>query len=141
MINVLVVEDSPTIRELLVNLLEQDPEIRVVGQAENGGKAVELAARLHPDLITMDIVMPDMNGLEATRMIMKTNPTAILIVTAHADSPELNVAFEALRAGALDIISKPIAFQRKNGVWEKDLAAKVKSLAKRRPSAVDENNE
>jgi two-component system chemotaxis response regulator CheB len=129
MIKVLVVEDSPTVRDLLVNLLEEDMEIQVVGQAENGSEALEMVAQLHPDLVTMDIVMPDMDGLEATRRIMRSHPTPILIVTAHADSPELNVAFEAIKAGALDVVPKPSGFGEKNEDWEKELLSKVKELA------------
>lgn len=129
-IRVLVVEDSPTTRALLVYLLEEDPEIQVVGQASNGHQAVEMAAQLQPDLITMDAVMPDMDGLEATRRIMAQRPTPILIVTAHVDSPELNVVFEAMKAGALDVVAKPIGFgERENGDWEQGLVAKVKALA------------
>ncbi len=130
MIRVLVVEDSPTVRQLLVSLLEADPEIRVVGEATNGRQAVELASQLHPDLITMDVVMPDMDGLEATRRIMAQRPTSILIVTAHIDSPELNIAFEALKAGALDIVAKPrVLGEELPGDWGRELVAKVKALA------------
>ena len=130
MIRVLVVEDSPTVHQLLVSLLEADPEIRVVGEATNGRQAVELASQLHPDLITMDVVMPDMDGLEATRRIMAQRPTSILIVTAHIDSPELNIAFEALKAGALDIVAKPrVLGEELPGDWGRELVAKVKALA------------
>jgi len=133
-IRVLVVEDSPTARALLVYLLEEDPEIQVVGQAADGHQAVEMAVRLRPDLITMDVVLPDMDGLEATRRIMARCPAPILIVTAHADSPELNVAFEALKAGALDMVAKPASFgEGGNGDWGRELVAKVKVLAGVRP--------
>jgi two-component system chemotaxis response regulator CheB len=134
MIRVLIVEDSPTERGLLVHLLEEDPEIRVVGQAADGQQAVEMAARLQPDLITMDVVMPDMDGLEATRHIMAQRPTPIVIVTARADSPELNVAFEAMKAGALDVVAKPTGFgEEAGGDWGRELVAKVKALAGVRP--------
>jgi two-component system chemotaxis response regulator CheB len=130
MIRVLVVEDSSTVRQLLVRLLEADPEIRVVGEAANGRQAVELALQLQPDLITMDVVMPDMDGLEATRCIMAQHPTSILIVTAHADSPQLNMAFEALKAGALDIVAKPPAIgEELPSDWKRELVEKVKALA------------
>jgi two-component system chemotaxis response regulator CheB len=137
MIRVLVVEDSPTARALLVFLLEEDHEIQVVGQATNGCEGVEMAARLRPDLIIMDVVMPDMDGLEATRRIMARRPTPILIVTAHADSPELNVVFEAMKAGALDVVAKPIAFDEvENGAWGWELLSKVRGLAGVRPRPV-----
>ena len=114
MLRVLVVEDSQTVRELLVTLLEQDPDIRVVGQAANGAEAVEMTAELEPDVITMDVVMPDMDGLEATRRIMGERPTPIIFVTAHADSPEFVVVFEAMKAGALEVLGKPANF---DGGW------------------------
>jgi two-component system, chemotaxis family, protein-glutamate methylesterase/glutaminase len=130
MIRVLVVEDSPTSMQLMVHMLKSDPDIAVVGQAISGRQGVALANQLRPDLITMDVVMDDMNGLEATIRIMAENPTPIIIVTAHADSRELNVAFEALQAGALDVIAKPDNFGSKDvGDWQDDLLAKVKKLA------------
>jgi two-component system chemotaxis response regulator CheB len=138
MIRVLVVEDSPTARALLVYMLEEDPAIQVVGQAENGRQAVEMAARLQPDMILMDVVMPDMDGLEATRRIMRERPTPILIVTAHADSAELNVVFEAMKAGALDVATKPLGFgDIENGAWGQELVSKVRALAGVRPRSLE----
>ena len=136
-IRVLVAEDSPTARALLVYLLEEDPDTRVVGQATDGHQAVEMAAGLRPDLVTMDVVLPDMDGLEATRRIMARCPVPILIVTAHADSPELNVAFEALKAGALDMVAKPAGFgEGEDEDWGRELVAKVKALAGVHPRPV-----
>ena len=133
MIHVLVAEDSPTVRAVLVRLLESDPDIRVIGEAEDGPQAVEMVVRLSPDIVTMDVVMPGMSGLEATRQIMAQHPTPILIVTAHADSRELNVAFEAIQAGALDVVAKPTPFESNDSPWESELVAKVKGLAAIRP--------
>jgi two-component system chemotaxis response regulator CheB len=142
MIRVLIVEDSPTERELLVHLLEEDPEIQVVGQAVDGHQAVEMAAQLQPDLITMDIVMPDMDGLEATRHIMAQRPTPIVIVTAHTGSPELNVAFEAMKAGALDVVAKSAGFgEEEGGYWRQELVAKVKALAGAHPRQLGNSGE
>lgn len=141
MIRVLVVEDSPTARKLAVLLLEQDPEIEVVGEATDGHQAVEMADQLQPDCIVMDVVMPDMDGLEATRRIMAQQPTPILIVTALVDSPDLNVAFEAMKVGALDLITKPVGFgQEKSDQWGEDFVARVKALAGIRPRSWDEIN-
>jgi two-component system chemotaxis response regulator CheB len=75
MINVLVVEDSPTVREFLIHILHQDPDIQVVGTARDGQEAVQLVQRTKPTVITMDINMPRMNGFEATRCIMAIQPT------------------------------------------------------------------
>lgn len=137
MIRVLIVDDSPTVRQWLTYLLAQDAEIEVVGEAGDGRRAVELAAQLQPDLITMDVVMPDMDGLEATRRIMAQRPIPILIVTAHADSPELNVAFEAMKAGALDVVAKPSVLGEAPEEWGRELVTKVKALAGIRPRPVE----
>lgn len=136
MIRVLVVEDSPTARALLVSLLETDPELEVVGQVTSGCEAVEAVARLRPDLVTMDVVMPDIDGLEATRRIMALAPTPIVIVTAHGDSRELNIAFEALKAGALDVLPKPAQMESGDvAEWGSELIGAVKRLAQVRPKA------
>lgn len=107
MIRVLVAEDSLTVRELLVAILESDPEIRVVGQAKNGVEAVELARKLRPTLITMDVHMPLMDGFEATKEIMVQAPTPIIIVSSSSSGPDVELSLNALRAGALMLVAKP----------------------------------
>ena len=84
-IRVLVVDDSATMRELLVNILQSDSSTRVVGEASNGAEAVQKAVTLAPDLITMDVVMPVLDGLEATKEIMIVAPTPILFVSASGN--------------------------------------------------------
>jgi two-component system chemotaxis response regulator CheB len=106
-IRVLVAEDSATVRELLVAILESDPEIQVVGEAKNGEEAVTLAKQLRPDLITMDIHMPVMDGFAATKEIMVMSPTPILIVSASSSVRDVEMSLNALRAGALMIVAKP----------------------------------
>ena len=105
-IRVLVVEDSPTARALLVDMLESDPMIRVVGEAASGRQAIARAAELLPDLITMDVHMPDGDGLEATRVIMRSAPTPIIVVSALA-AADVELSLEATRAGALLVLPKP----------------------------------
>jgi len=107
MIRVLVAEDSLTVRELLVAILESDPEFRVVGQAKNGLEAVELAKELRPDLITMDIHMPMMDGFAATKEIMVAAPAPIIIVSSSSSGREVELSLNALRAGALMVVPKP----------------------------------
>jgi two-component system chemotaxis response regulator CheB len=106
MIRVLVVEDSATARELLVNILSSDSAIEVVGTAQTGEEAVEAVQRIRPDIVTMDVHMPRMNGFDATRLIMETHPTPIVIVSA-ADDKDTTKAFQAIESGALAILQKP----------------------------------
>ncbi|MFH1125479.1 MAG: response regulator [Pseudomonadota bacterium] len=127
MIRVLVVEDSPTWAKKLTLLLESDGEIDVVGQATNGRQAVEMAADLRPDLITMDVVIPDMDGLEATRRIMAANPIPILIISGSENELAYNLVFTAMQAGALDVISKSAV---NDDDWKQELLTKVKTLAR-----------
>ena len=103
-IRVLVVDDSPLIRDIISMILQEDPEIEVVGQAENGQIAIELVEALRPDLVTMDIMMPVMDGLTAIQHIMAYNPTPILVVTS---SSEAEVAYRAIANGALEVMQKP----------------------------------
>ncbi len=107
MIRVVIAEDSLTVRELLVEILESDPEIRVVGQAKNGAEAVDLATRLKPDLVTMDVHMPVMDGFEATKEIMVRAPAPIVLVSSSVSREDVELSFDAMRAGALMVVAKP----------------------------------
>jgi two-component system chemotaxis response regulator CheB len=107
MIRVLVVEDSLTSRMLLVQILNMDPQIEVVGEAVDGVEAVRLTHRLRPSLVTMDVDMPRMDGLEATQEIMSTVPTPIVIVTANPRAQEVETTMMMLRMGALEVLLKP----------------------------------
>ncbi len=106
-IRVLVVEDSPTARALLVELLRSAPEFEVVGEAENGAEAIERAIALSPDLIIMDVHMPILDGLDATKEIMREAPAPILMVSGSASSTDVSMALSATQAGALMILEKP----------------------------------
>src|SRR5258706_13102766 len=107
MIRVLVVEDSATVRELLLHILRSDPEIEVVGTAETGEEALETVRRTRPDIITMDVHMPKMNGFDATRHIMESHPTPIVIVSGTVDMADAAKAFKAIEAGALAVLQRP----------------------------------
>lgn len=106
-LRVLVVDDSPVARAVIRSILEGDPGIEVVGLARNGWEAVQMTARLRPDVITMDVRMPEMDGYEATCQIMAYHPTPILIVTASLSKQDVDFSFRMLEAGALDILEKP----------------------------------
>jgi len=107
MLRALIAEDSTTVRELLVGILESDPEIMIVGTVKNGLEAVEATGRLRPDVVIMDINMPVMDGLEATRRIMIETPVPIVIVSATVDVRDVAVSMNALQTGALAVLAKP----------------------------------
>jgi two-component system chemotaxis response regulator CheB len=106
-VRVLIADDSLVAREMLATILNSDPEIEVVGQAMDGEEAVAMTARLRPDLITMDIHMPKMDGLQATERIMAYTPTPILVVSSSVRGEGVGSAFDALALGALEVIKKP----------------------------------
>ena len=105
-VQVLVVDDSAVARGIISNFLNNDPDIDVIGTAKDGKEAIDLTAQLKPDLITMDINMPVMDGLAATEHIMAHQPTPILIVSSLVKS-EVDLAFRAMSLGALDAMEKP----------------------------------
>ena len=107
MIKVLVVEDSPVVREFLVRVLGSDGDMCVVATAANGKQSLETLEKIQPDVITMDIHMPEMDGLEATLAIMNVHPTPIVIVSCSSSLTEAATAFRALEAGALTVIERP----------------------------------
>jgi two-component system chemotaxis response regulator CheB len=121
-IRILVADDSPVARELLVHLLNADPRLVVVGVAGDGVEAVTAAQNLHPDVISMDIRMPRLDGFGACRKIMETCPTRIIIVTASVDPAEVAATFQTLEAGALAVIAKP------SGPGHPDFAAAAEEL-------------
>jgi two-component system response regulator NreC len=97
-LRILIVDDHPGVRILLRNILESVPDWRVCGEAENGKSAVALAGRLRPDVIVMDLVMPESNGLEATREVLRSDRQARVILTTLHEIPSF--VDEARRVGA-----------------------------------------
>jgi two-component system chemotaxis response regulator CheB len=106
LIDVLVVEDSAFMRKVLTEILNKDPEIKVVDTAVNGSDGVKKSLLIKPDVITMDIEMPGMDGIEAVKKIMESVPTPILMVSAYTKKGAQKT-IEALLAGAVDFVEKP----------------------------------
>src|SRR5205809_1406362 len=126
---VLVVEDSLTTRRYLVEVLGAHPDFEVVGEAEDGKRAIELCQSLRPDVITLDMMMPVMSGVAVTEYVMAYCPTPILVVSASTNRGEIYKTYDALAAGALDVLEKPTG-NDPDGAWESKLVSAVKIAAR-----------
>jgi len=103
---IMLVDDHPLLRQALRNVLEKEHDFEVIAEASDGEEAVKLATKLIPDVVIMDISMPNLNGLEATRQIKASCPTiAILILTVHDDNEHI---FSILQAGAGGYLTKSV---------------------------------
>ena len=105
MIKILIADDSIFMRKLLSDLFEEQPDFKVVGVAHNGKDAVEKTAQLSPDLLTMDVNMPVMDGLEALAIIMKEHPLPVVMISSMTKTGA-EATFRALELGAVDFIIK-----------------------------------
>src|SRR5256714_4893067 len=105
-IRVLVADDSAFMRKVLVSILSADPQMEVIGEARDGKEAVTQSEALNPDVITMDINMPHMDGLQATEVIMSTKPRPIVIVSSESREGA-DTTLKALELGAIDFVAKP----------------------------------
>jgi two-component system chemotaxis response regulator CheB len=131
-VKVLIVDDSGFFRHRISDLLSGDSRIDVVGTAQNGKEAVEQAKKLRPDLITMDVEMPQMNGIEAVRVIMRECPTNILMLSSLTHEGA-QVTLQAMEAGALDYLSKDMrAWMEHSSSLETQLRDKVVELGRSR---------
>jgi two-component system chemotaxis response regulator CheB len=111
-IKVLVAEDSTVIRMFLVHLLESDPRISVIGAVGDGQAALDFVKQNRPDVVLMDIHMPRLDGFEATRRIMETQAVPIIICSATASARDVVITFQAMEAGAIACIEKPLGRER-----------------------------
>lgn len=128
-IKVLVVDDSPFMRLTLQKILNQDPEIRVVDTARDGIEGIEKLQTLNPQVMTMDIEMPNLNGLQALNEIMRWKPTPVIILSALT-TEGAEASMQALEAGAFDIVAKPSGGTGSNlEVLAEEIIAKVKAAA------------
>jgi two-component system chemotaxis response regulator CheB len=133
-IRVLIVDDSVTTRELVRAVLESDPDLVVVGEAADGTEAVDMVAQLRPDVITMDVNMPVMNGYQATQVIMDTMPTPIIVLTSVTHQEMIHRGLDILLAGALDIVEKPSSLTARDyQMVGGELIAKIKAVAELHP--------
>src|SRR5580704_1790969 len=105
---VLVVDDSAFMRKVLEGIFNADPQLQVVGHAKDGREAIALAESLKPDVITMDLNMPHLDGLQATAQIMTTNPRPIVVVSSESKEGASST-LRALELGAIDFVTKPSA--------------------------------
>lgn len=124
-VRVLIAEDSATIRHHLTTIINAVPNLQVVGEAQNGKEALTLIPKLKPDVISMDIRMPEMDGLEATRRIMMENPTPVVVVSGLIET-DIDLSFQALQAGALAVVQKPVG--RDHPQFEEKQRELVKTL-------------
>lgn len=105
-VRVLVVDDSALMRKLIPLILERDPDIEVVGTAMDGNFALRKIAELHPDVVTLDLEMPRMDGIETLRMIMRSAPLPVIVFSTHSKEGAY-ATFKALALGAIDFVAKP----------------------------------
>jgi two-component system chemotaxis response regulator CheB len=137
-IRVLVVDDSVVIRRLVTDALAADPQIEVVGIAPNGRVALERVKQLAPDAVTMDIEMPDMNGIEAVRAIRRTHPRLPIVMFSTLTERGASATLDALAAGASDYVTKPSnvgSFAESQANIRDQLIPKLKALTGTRRAA------
>jgi two-component system chemotaxis response regulator CheB len=109
LIRVMIVEDSRPVREMLEYIIGNDPRLEVAASVSSAEEALRSLHKISPDVISMDIRLPGMNGFEATQRIMAEKPTPIVVVSASVESEELKISMNALRAGALSVMEKPVS--------------------------------
>lgn len=136
MIRVLVVDDSPFVRIALKKLLSSEEDIEVVGEASNGKEAVKLVEALKPDVVTLDINMPVMNGLEALSKIRKVCPECRVLMVSALTKEGAEETMEAFRRGAVDFITKPADYQELFH-FKDEIVGKVRAVFKARLKPVE----
>lgn len=127
-IRILLVEDSPVFADVVREVLGDEFDMELVGLAHDGAEAIAMCATLKPDIVLMDLQLPNIDGLEATQRIMADSPTPILVVTADPFRDGVDLSFRALSAGALDLVAKPDAFPWPND-HRRDFLRKIRLLA------------
>lgn len=113
-IRVMIVEDERVVQVLLEHIIRSDPRLELVGLYRTGEEALGDMASVKPDVISVDIRLPGMNGFELTRTIMRRQPTPIVVVSANVEDEDLGISMNALRAGALAVVEKPVGVTNKD---------------------------
>ena len=127
-IKIMVVDDSPLIRQVLCHMLEEDPELVVAGTASNGKEALEKIADLKPDVVTLDIEMPVMNGLETLAKLMEISPLPVIMVS-HLTVEGAEPTIKALELGAVDFVTKVSSEHITINKIQEELISKIKFAA------------
>lgn len=109
-VRVLIVEDSPVVQQLLAHIIAGDPRLEVAGIASTGEEALRLVERTRPDVVSLDIRLPGIDGFEVTKRLMRQHPVPIVVVAADVD--DLDIPMRALQAGALTVVEKPVGVGR-----------------------------
>ncbi len=130
-IRVVIIDDSSVARHMLSSMISRDPALQVVGQARDGQEGIRIVQALRPDVVTMDVSMPGLDGIATTEHLMAYCPTPILVLTGSLSSHEVDIIFRMLDAGALEVIEKPSGvdlhqFERAT----RDLIRRIKILAR-----------
>jgi chemotaxis response regulator CheB len=132
-IKVVLVEDSAVALQILERVLNESPDVDIVGTAREGAEALNVIARTQPDVICTDLQMPGMDGLEFTKQVMKTSPRPVLVISNAVQSTDVDNIYELMQAGALDFFPKPTTgtptdYEKLRGA----LVTKIRVLAKKR---------
>lgn len=136
-IKVLLVEDSAVAMSIYEKMLNSSPHVEVVGKAANGKEALTLIPQVQPDVICTDLQMPQMDGLEFTKLVMANYPIPILVLSNAVQKSDTDNIYEVMKAGAVDVMPKP---QTANGgdseAMKKELITKIRVLSTKKVNAI-----
>jgi two-component system, NarL family, response regulator LiaR len=139
-IKVLLVEDSAVAINIYEKMLNSSPHIEVVGKASNGKEGLDLTFKLLPDVICIDLQMPEMDGLELTKQIMAHYPTPILVLSNTVQKTDTDIIYEVMKAGVVDVMPKPqTALWGSSESMQQELITKIRVLATKKVTPIPLN--